>query len=840
VPGLRMAKMTVTGVVVLTASLVTIGAFAQPVANGTRLPVSIVYAITGLLLGLLGAYAAGHQGFGLPAGATDTLVSLPVSSELFLHALLPILLFQGALSVDVHRMRDDLVAILLLALIAVLVAVFGIGLALWPVSGFPLGVCLLLASVVATTDPIAVISIFRSVGAPERLTRLVEGESLFNDAAAVALFVAFTSLIVTPGAVSAFDFATDLVLLPSGGALFGYLVAVLVLHLPRQVRDDRIAFASLSIALPFLTFWAAEALLHVSGILAVVTAGVALATLAPGRVPPAAWRYTQDIWELLASTATVLIFLLTALLVPRLMTGWTIADVGLFLLIFVAALAARAVILFGLFPLLAGVCVMPNVPRAYRLVALWGGLRGSMTLVLALDVTENDAIPQPVRVFVATLATAFTLATLFVQGTTLRPLIQWLRLDRLTGVDLALRDLAAAATRLRSQDRARAMIEHFRTHAGTEAPAPAPAEPEQGPDTAGPLSHAERLATGLAAVTAREREIVLERFDNGIVDPRIARRLLTISRRRLDLSRLTGAEGYMQANASETAFVPADRMAVWLQRRLGEGRPLARRLALRFETLIETSLVVGELVPFVHDDLRRVLGSGVADEIRDLIRARNAGLDREIAALRLQYPAYAADLERTVVIRAARAEEAEDIGRMHRTGVISAEVQRALRQDLRRRTADLAAVPSLDLSLDPRALIDACPLFDALSAAEKIDLAPRLRSFFAVPGDRIIERGKRGTEAFFISSGAVEVDTGSAVRRLGRGDIFGEMALLFDVRRQADVRVIGYSALLRLSADDFEDFLARHPALREEILAIGRRRLAENTAHEAQPGAAST
>ncbi|PJN95728.1 hypothetical protein CNY89_06775, partial [Amaricoccus sp. HAR-UPW-R2A-40] len=275
--------MTVQAAVLLIASLVAIGALAAPLAERVRLPVSVLYAATGLLLGLIGVATAGGWQVGVPISVAAVLADLPVGSALFLHVLLPTLLFQGALAVDIQRMRDDLLPILLLALLAVVVAIFGIGLALWPASGLPLVACLLLASVVATTDPVAVISIFRSVGAPERLTRLVEGESLFNDAAAVAFFIAFTGLIVSPGRIDAFGFAADLALLPLGGAILGYLLARLLLHLPRRLREDRVAFASLSLALPFLTFWLAEVGLHVSGVLAVVAAGVTLATLAPGR-----------------------------------------------------------------------------------------------------------------------------------------------------------------------------------------------------------------------------------------------------------------------------------------------------------------------------------------------------------------------------------------------------------------------------------------------------------------------------------------------------------------------------------------------------------------------------
>ncbi len=95
-----------------------------------------------------------------------------------------------------RRVLDDAAPILLLAVIATLVAAAIVGLALWPIAGQPLVVCLLLGAVVSTTDPAAVIAIFRDVGAPARLTRLVEGESLLNDASAILAYTVLLGIIV--------------------------------------------------------------------------------------------------------------------------------------------------------------------------------------------------------------------------------------------------------------------------------------------------------------------------------------------------------------------------------------------------------------------------------------------------------------------------------------------------------------------------------------------------------------------------------------------------------------------------------------------------------------------
>jgi CPA1 family monovalent cation:H+ antiporter len=581
---------------------------------------------------------------------------------------------------------------------------------------------------------------------------------------------------------------------------------------------------------PYLAFWTAEAVFHVSGIIAVVVAGVSLATLAPGRVTPEVWRHLRDTWEQLASWAAILIFVLTSLRVPHLMTDVGLFDLLLLVVLFLAALLARAVVLFGLLPLLTRLGLSADISRPYRLVVLWGGLRGSMTLALALAVTENEAIPPSVAAFVATLATGFTLTTLFVQGTTLRMLIQRLGLNRLTGVDRVLRDLAVNVTTNRVAKLSREMASRFD---GEGRPGRGDRPETDEPPAPAAISDAERSAIALAALTLRERETVLEHFANGTVGPRIAQRLAADARRRLDMARVSGVEGYRAANREETEFLGLDRLSFSLQRRFGYSGMLSRRMAARFETLIETALVVSELQRFVDSDLRPVVGAETVEMAVEALRERAASIEREIDAVRLQYPAYVVELERAVIARSTRALAAREIGQLRRSGLINAEVERDVLLSFGD-TGELSS-PALDLGLNTRELIARCALFEPLSEHHRDDLERFLRPFFAEPGMPIITRGEVGDAAYFILSGAVEIDTGTAQLRLGRGEIFGEMALLFDLRRQADVRAIAYSAMLRLSLADFQRFLALHPTLRSTIETIARQRLDQNAAGAARP-----
>ncbi|WP_181702140.1 cation:proton antiporter [Chthonobacter albigriseus] len=821
--------MDTPSLVLVFAALLTAIALTEPVAQAIRLPASVVLAATGVGVGLIASLLI--YGGLVPPDASIALffADPPISSDLFIYVFLPTLLFHSALGMDMHQLADDAVPVLLLAVIAVVLATLVIGLALWPVSGVPLVACLLLGCVVATTDPVAVIGIFKDVGAPERLVRLVEGESLLNDAAAITMFVVFTAILTQVTALDGTVVALDFVVIPLGGALVGFVVARAFAGLIAFVGDNRLVEVSLSLALPYLVYPVAEQIFHLSGVIAVVTAGLTLASTGPARMTPAAWKYLKGIWDQLAFWASTLIFLLAAILIPRLIGGITWFDGVALVVLVIASLVARWLILFVVMPLLAAAKWSPPVSRDYRLVILWGGLRGAATLALALAVTENQAMPAEVTRFVAVLATGFTLFTMLVQGLTMRPLMKSLGLNRLTPVDEVLRDQAIAVAYTRVADRIEKSAEAFRLDAPLTEAAVATyrargRSARNAADGASVLSLDDRIALGLVAIAGREREIVLSHAGDGTVSAELVERLLAEARSRIDGARLKGRAGYTAAAAEAIAFTWRDRLAYRLHRVFGYDRLLARRLADRTEELLLHRIVLEELAPFARDDIGPVFGAEVQDAIEAALDERRADVERGLDALRLQYPDYARALETRFLERLGLAVELTEVTALAENGLINAEVERDLLQEVASGQLRAAARPALDLGLDTRALVDRQPLFAGFGPAERAALAQALRPVFVYPGHRLIRKGERGDAAYLISSGAVEVDTGRAVFRLGRGDVVGEMALLTGQPRSGDVTALGFCALLRLGKADFDRVLEGNPALKRTVEEIAEER----------------
>jgi CPA1 family monovalent cation:H+ antiporter len=189
-------------------------------------------------------------------------------------------------------------------------------------------------------------------------------------------------------------------------------------------------------------------------------------------------------------------------------------------------------------------------------------------------------------------------------------------------------------------------------------------------------------------------------------------------------------------------------------------------------------------------------------------------------ALQAQYPEYLAALERRILEQAALRQEMQAYRGLYDEGLIGQELYEDLSRRLRKRRTSAETAPHLDLGLKPGELMRRIDLFRDLAPDQAERLGKLARPLIAVPGDRLVRKGERGDSVFFISSGAVEVILPGDPVTLGRGDIFGEMALLTGEPRRADVTAVTYSQLLVLHASDFRRFLGANPDVQATIQRI--------------------
>ena len=822
------------------ATLLVVVAVAQPVAVRLRVAPVVLLAVIGVAIGAVSivlVHAPVSERFGDFAGL---FADLPVGAETFIYVFLPLLVFESAITADVRRMLEDAAPILMLAVVATVVCTAVVGVALWPIAGLPLVVCLLLGSVVATTDPAAVIAVFRDVGAAARLTRLVEGEALLNDAAAIVMFTVLLGMIVSGREPDFLGGAAQFLVSFFGGAILGVLAGRALLQLIPWTRDDRLAEATLTVALPYLVFIAAEHVLHVSGVVAVLSAGLTVSAFGRSRITPYNWSFITDLWAQIAFWAHSLVFVLASILVPKLLLDMQFHDVMLIAALIVAVFAARILVLFLLLPLLSLTKLTQPISTAYKLAIAWGGLRGALTLVLALAVTENPALKPEIQRFVAVLATGLVLFTLLINGTTLRFVIRLLRLDRLSPVDQALRDRVLALSYAEIDETIRSMANEHDISPAALASALAPYEAgvaaaNSSGGEAGLTDH-QRLAIGLVALGNQERMLALEIMAERAASPITVQALLRNAEALGEGARSGGRLGYKRGAEAALAFPFAFKAAYFFYRRFGIVRFLADRLGDRFEMLLVTRLLIQELMGAHAVRSRSIFGERVVELIDEILKLRLKRATAALDALRRQYPQYAAALEARFLRQSAMRREMGRYDALFQEGLIAAEVYEDLKGSVEDKKRE--ARPRFDLGLDTRELIGRLDLFADLSEQQLERVQKLLRPRFVAPRERIVQEGDQGDACYFIASGAAEVVFPGRRIPLGSGDLFGEMALLTGMTRQADVVAMTYCRLLVLRKVDFDHFMDDNRDIRLIIHTIAASRSSMNRSDETKAGLA--
>jgi CPA1 family monovalent cation:H+ antiporter len=403
----------------LLALLVT-GAALLILAGPLRIPYPILLVLGGLLLAF---------GPGVPK------VTMP--PEVVLFGILPPLLYRSAYATGLRELRQNLRPISLLAVGLVALTTVGVAVVAHAIADLAWAESFVLGAVVSPTDPIAASAIGRRLGVPRRLIDIIEGESLVNDGTALVLLR--TAIVAAvAGTFSAWDAGWHLVVNIVGGVAVGLAIGYVIRRV-RRVLDNPPLEITIAFLTGYFTFLPASAL-HVSGVLAVVTAGVYMGWYTPELTTVQTRLQGEGFWEVLTFLLNVLLFGLVGLQLRPVLDGlsgrggWSL--VGQAALIVLAVIVLRIVWVFPgtylprwLFPQIRE--RDPSPPLRYPAFVAWTGMRGAVTIAAALLIPlETDAgNPLPGRDLIVFFAFAVVLSTLVGQGLSLPAVIYALRLE---------------------------------------------------------------------------------------------------------------------------------------------------------------------------------------------------------------------------------------------------------------------------------------------------------------------------------------------------------------------------------------------------------------------------
>lgn len=364
-----------------------------------RIPYTVALVIAGLLITL------------------QQPLQIELTPELILTLFVPPLVFEAAFYLNLRELRRNLPSILVLAVPGVILTTLIVGGIVAYGAHLSLGVAFVFGAIVAATDPIAVVSMFRELGVPKRLGVLIESESLFNDGTAIVTFgIVLTALLV--GGFKPLQGVGEFIRVASGGIAVGLILGFIIAGLISRI-DDYLIETTLTTILAFGAYVMAERL-QFSGVLAVVAAGLVNGNIGPRGMSPTTRIVLTNFWEYVAFLANSVVFLLIGLdinLAGLLAAAYEIAWAIL------AILLARAVVVFG-FGWVVNRFIDP-VPIRWQVVLWWGGLRGAISLALALSLPIALGTD---RNLLQLMTFGVVLFTLLVQSTTMRPLLGWLKI----------------------------------------------------------------------------------------------------------------------------------------------------------------------------------------------------------------------------------------------------------------------------------------------------------------------------------------------------------------------------------------------------------------------------
>src|SRR6266404_3958707 len=429
------------------------------VSRKSNIPYPILLTVAGGLLALVP---------GLPA--------IHLDPKLVFDLFLPPLLYPAAVYTSWRDFRANLRSILPLAIFLVLLTMVASAYLVHALTGLPLAVAFVFGAIISPPDAVAALSVTQNLKVPRRIIVILEGESLINDATSFISF-RFAVAAVMSGAFSLTQASLQFLLVAAGGICVGLAIGWLATQVQKRLDDPPVQ-TMFSLLTPYIAYFSGEKL-HVSGILAVVIAGMFYGWRAPRVLSGRMRLQAVPVWEMVLFGLNGILFMLVGLQLPQVIHA---LEPGSAFRIAQLALSVLAVIVLVRFVWLFGATYLPRlftlrpkkrVPWQHTALIAWTGMRGADSLAgaLAIPFVLPSGEPFPGRDLILLLTFCVIFGTLVLQGLTLTPLARWLgvvddhvteqeeRLARLKANEAALARLEAMESLKQAQPKT---IEHLR------------------------------------------------------------------------------------------------------------------------------------------------------------------------------------------------------------------------------------------------------------------------------------------------------------------------------------------------------------------------------------------
>lgn len=827
-----------------------IGAGTRHFLKKSPLPFTVSLLLIGLGLGVLSrmGYFGEWNIIGIKLNATFLSDAIGwagnINPHLILYIFLPTLIFEAAFAMDVHTFKKTsanafilavpgiIVAIVLTALIVVGIKMAGIGLNKWSWA-----MALLFGAVVSATDPVAVVSILKDVGASKKLGTLIEGESMLNDGTAIVIFMVL--LLGITGAGSDTSPIIEFFRVAVGGTLVGIIIGYIVIAWVKKVFNDALVEITVIVAAAYMTFFVAEHFFHVSGVLGLVSFGLFMASVGRTRISPEVEHFLHEFWELFAFIANTLIFLIVGVVIADNIV-FTANDFLILLILYIGIHIVRAIVIAIFFPVMRKVGY--GLPKKDAYVLWWGALRGAIGLALALIVVGESKIDGTIREQFLFYTAGIVTLTLVINATTIKVFLNWLGLTdippakqkMILNAKNYLRNTAENSMDKLKSDRflSRANWESVKTYL--------PEEPENIEIKLDEGKYSNLYETR-RRILEKEKSSYWNQFKEGLLGPNAVRNLTDA------INEIIDSEGKISLSERK------DLEQLWQTPKFLnklQSIPILDKISQRFffEQLTNSYDAARGFVEAQYDTLKLTEGMAISSDTEELTVDQDlATIESEINENRIHGLTFLRNLKNTFpeiydaiatrqAIRSNLNSELKIVERLQKKGQIGSDEAHKMTESIEERMKKLIDSPP---EIVPP---EKAKLLQDISWLKELDkpIFNKIVSLFQhrnyAVGEKIIKEHGQVDGLYVIARGSVKVTINKKlIDILGKGSVIGEIAVLTNVPRTATVTAESPVTVLRLTSVSMQQVIHDNHTLEDKLWQIAAPRLAENIISEHEP-----
>ncbi len=819
-----------------------IGAAVRHFFRKIPLPFTVLLLIIGIGLGLLNRFGL-YEGWGETFGESLRWAG-HINPHAMLFIFLPILIFEAAFAMDVHTFKKTaansiilavpgiILALVMSAGLALLIKYFDIGL-----YGWEWNIALMFGAVISATDPVAVVALLKELGASKKLGTLIEGESLLNDGTAIVIFMVFFTAIT--GMTADNNAVVEFGRVAFGGIFIGVIIAAVTIAWVKRVFNDILVEISVIIAVAYLAFFVAEHFMHMSGVLALVALGLAMAGVGKTRISPEVEHFLHEFWELAAFIANVLIFIIVGVVIAQ-RTEFTTKDFIILGIFYVGVHIIRGIMIILFYPIMKKIGY--GLDKKEATVLWYGALRGAIGLALALVVLNVDDkyIDPEIKNQFFFITAGIVSLTLLINATTIKFVVNGLGLTKIAPAKALMIMNAAQYLRTSTENQIeRLKKDRFINNADWKSvkeylPPEPQSEKLQGIEI-------ETIAEMRKRVLEKEKGSYWSQFKEGMLGPSAVQMLSSTIDEILDegglvsLSKRKDLELLMNPPKLLSKIQSMPLLGRITKQRFFE------RLSVSYDIARGFVEAQDEVIKFVESmgrslDPEDKEGEKYLEQIEKEINENKIEGLTFIRNLRKTYPEIYDAIATRQAIRSLLNYELKTIERLQKNGRIDYGEAHKMIHSVEERMKKLLLAPPKVRVPDAIELIQEIQWLQDLDAATSAKLGDLFQSKIFAVGEKIIKEDTKDDGFYIITRGTVKVSVkDDLIDILGQGKVIGEISVLTGVKRTATVTVESPVTALWLSEANFKIISQETDALENNLWKFVGMRLAENILRLIEP-----